>query len=172
MSFGAKSLLDAEAARTILEHWLEKDPHTGVLNKERSERVPPSKEACLELLKWKKRKLLRPRRPKEPAGPGKEGWEWADMHPDEELVDPDEYMRRQEDFSRVMEGMDKFGDRETELRKRRQQTREERDRTARSADGRRAPEREAFRAATADSSGKYDGLSSQSAKKRSFTERK
>eukprot|EP00971_Amphidinium_carterae_P157309 3118610-Amphidinium_carterae.1 len=41
----AKALLDSEAARAILEHWLEKDPTTEELNKERSERVAPSKQA-------------------------------------------------------------------------------------------------------------------------------
>lgn len=161
LSVGAKSLLDAEAARTILEHWLEKDPMSGHINKERSERVPPSKEACLEYLKWKKRKLLRPRRPAEPAGPGKEGWEWADLHPEDELVTEEDYEQRREAFSRYKEGMDNFGDRDSDLEKRRKQTAQERARDARAQNAQdQDAAKGALRSIAQESSGEYDGLSS------------
>jgi len=162
LSFGAKALLDAEAARTILEHWLEKDPNTETLNKERSERVAPSKEACLAYLQWIRRKLLRPlQRPQEPAGPGKAGWEWADLHPETELLDPEEYMRRKADFDRYMKGMDQFGNRDYELsvRKQRQQEEKERDRRVEELQD-DSPLREAFKAATTGTgdTSQYKGL--------------
>jgi len=160
LAFGAKALLDAEAARTILEHWLEKDPRTEIINKERSERVAPSREACMSYLSWRKREVFLPR-PKEPSGPGKEGWEWADLHPEEELMDPDEFMRRRETLDQYMEGMDRFGDREFELEKRKKEQRKEKDRERLIEDLQDdSPVRDAFRAATAGDGDdeKYQGL--------------
>lgn len=90
LEYNAKSLLDAEAARAILEHWLEGDPTMGPTNKERSERVAPSRESVREYLLWKKKPLLGIRRPVEPQGPGKEAIEWDDLHPEyeEQFQDP------------------------------------------------------------------------------------
>jgi len=114
LSFSAKALLDAEAARAILEHFLEKDPSTEVINKDMSERVSPSRAACRAYLEWKKKPLIQAARPKEPAGPGKEGWEWDDAHPWDEEISPEDYMAQAENFSHYMEGSDNFGDRTAE----------------------------------------------------------
>mmetsp|Transcript_108941 Transcript_108941/g.307000 ORF Transcript_108941/g.307000 Transcript_108941/m.307000 type:complete len:494 (-) Transcript_108941:146-1627(-) len=124
LNFGSKALLDAEAARAILEHWLEKDYNTEVINKEKSERVTPSRQACMEYLRWRKTPLLQPRRPKEPAGPGKEAWEWDDAHPWQMDITAEEYMQQAEQFSHYMDGSDNFGDRQREYEKR-QERREE-----------------------------------------------
>jgi len=119
LSFGAKALLDAEAARAILEHFLDKDPETDVLNRERAERVAPSRQACMAYLKWKKRPMLNARRPEEPAGPGREAWEWDDLHPETQDIDPEEYMRRASDYTQQMEALGRFGDRVHEFEERR-----------------------------------------------------
>jgi len=111
LSTGTKGLLDAESARAILEHWLDKDPDTEKLNKERSERVTPSREACTAYLKWKKKPLLRAARPKEPAGPGKEAWEFDAAFPDADELSPEEYMQRSRDYDYYMQATDHFGDR-------------------------------------------------------------
>eukprot|EP00929_Paragymnodinium_shiwhaense_P014066 TRINITY_DN121942_c0_g1_i1.p1 TRINITY_DN121942_c0_g1~~TRINITY_DN121942_c0_g1_i1.p1 ORF type:complete len:498 (+),score=87.14 TRINITY_DN121942_c0_g1_i1:53-1546(+) len=126
LAFGAKSLLDAEAARAILEHWLERDPETEQINKERSERVMPSREACMAYLKWKKRPLLKARRPREPAGPGKEGWEFDDQNPGSNNLTPEEYMAQTEKFNKYMDASDHFGDRWYEYQARKEERKEER----------------------------------------------
>jgi len=98
LEVNAKALLDAEAARAILEHWLEGDPTMGLSNKERSERVAPSRESVREYLAWKKNPLVGVRRPVEPQGPGKEAIEWDDMHPEyeDQLRDP-RFIREEEE---------------------------------------------------------------------------
>jgi len=117
LSYTAKALLDAESARAILEHFQEIDPNTEKINKERAERVSPSKQACLRYLAWKKRKLLRPVQPSEPAGPGKEGFEWENYHPELEGVDAESFDDENEDFEKYMQGMDRFGDKKFELQR-------------------------------------------------------
>lgn len=114
LAFNAKSLLDAEAARAILEHFVEVDPRTMKQNKERAERVSPSREACLAYLQWKRAPMVSAKRPEEPAGPGGEGFVWDEEHPLEESMTAEEYMAQAANFSNYMEGMDNFGDREAE----------------------------------------------------------
>jgi len=92
----AKALLDSEAARAILEHWLEKDPTTEELNKERSERVAPSKQAALQYLKWKKIAPKKKVRPTEPGGSGKDWFEYDYLNPEESEVSPSEFWESQE----------------------------------------------------------------------------
>lgn len=133
LNFTAKCMLDSQAARAILEHWLDKDPDTEVVNKELSERIAPSREACVAYLKWKKAPLLKPVRPLEPAGPGKEGHEFDYQHDDEDNnISPEEYMSQAERYHHYMEGMDNFGDRTAELDARIQATfeRKQRDKAA------------------------------------------
>jgi putative Holliday junction resolvase len=100
LEYNAKALLDAEAARAILEHWLEGDPTMGPTNKERSERVAPSRESVREYLTWKRNPLLAVRRPVEPQGPGKEAIEWDDMHP--------EYEERSRDARVILDEEERF----------------------------------------------------------------
>jgi len=120
LNFGAKGLLDAEAARAILEHWLAKDERSEVINKELSERVSPSREACTSYLNYRKvRASLPATRPTQPAGPGKDGWEWDDANPESYDMDADEYMGQRQDYDDYMKGMDRFGDRDYEYQKRR-----------------------------------------------------
>lgn len=128
LNFGAKALLDAESARAILEHWLSKDPTSDTLNKERSERVAPSRQACLMYLRRKKvQPSLPPSRPTEPAGPGMEGWEWSDAHPDSYDVTPEEFERSQELFGEYMAASDRFGDVKHEEQKRREKWAEQKE---------------------------------------------
>jgi len=130
LNYGAKSLLDAEAARAILEHFLQKDPVTEQLNKERAERVSPSREACRAYLKWKRRPLLRMQRPTEPAGPGLEAFEWEDLHPESQIESEELFEQRMDDYRRVMEGMDRFGDYLHEVREVRERVAKEKADTA------------------------------------------
>ena len=47
--------------------------------------MAPSREACQRYLKYRKVRALLPKvdeQPEEPAGPGKEAWEWYDRHPE------------------------------------------------------------------------------------------
>lgn len=119
LNFGAKALLDAEAARAILEHWNTKDEVTETINKERSERISPSREACKAYLKYRKVKAHLPAvAPKEPAGPGAEAWQWMDAHPDSYEMDEEQFENKEQVYEDVMEGMDRFGDTEYENRKR------------------------------------------------------
>lgn len=91
LDFSAKSLLDAEAARAILEHFADKDQRTDTLNRELAERVMPSHEACRHYLTWKRRQpYMKLKQPEEPAGPGLDGLAWDDqnaaaLQEDEEL---------------------------------------------------------------------------------------
>lgn len=164
LSFGAKALLDAEAARAILEHWLAKDPATEVLNKEKSERVPPSRKACMAYLKWRNRPLIgasRPKRPEEPAGPGREAWEWSDQNPESEFMSAEEYEEQSEAYEKYMKGMNNFGDRETELKERLAKQRADNARENRIRDLKDdTPLKEAFMAATGNSNdpNQYKGL--------------
>lgn len=164
LAFGAKALLDAEAARAILEHWLAKDPATEVLNKEKSEKVAPSRKAALAYLKWRKRPLIgakKPERPEEPAGPGREAWEWDDMNPESQNLSPEEYARQEQDYERYMKGMDNFGDRESELKERLKKQRAQNARERRIKELQDdTPLREAFAAATGSDPGgnSYQGL--------------
>mmetsp|Transcript_46359 Transcript_46359/g.110392 ORF Transcript_46359/g.110392 Transcript_46359/m.110392 type:complete len:449 (-) Transcript_46359:30-1376(-) len=133
LCYNSKALLDSEAARAILEHWLEKDPVTDELNKERSERVPPSKEAAVSYLTWKKTvpKQAKKERPKEPGGTGKDWAEYDYLNPDADEVTPGEFWQQASDFQRNMDGMDNFGDKYSEyierVRKRVEQRRREAD---------------------------------------------
>lgn len=148
LDFGRKALLDAESARAILEHFLAKDPRTEEVNKERAERVPPSAEACRAYLRWRRRPMLQPRRPSEPAGPGREGWEWSDFHA-AETGEPPAYKVRTEDIDSYMQGMNNWGDRRSEL-----EERLKRERAENAVENRiqelqdETPMREAMRAAT------------------------
>jgi len=110
LNFGAKALLDAEASRAILEHFLQKDPVSEELNKEKAERVPPSRDACRAYLKWRRRPLLEMGRPTEPAGPGLEAFEWDDQHPEAQYEDDELFEERLDSYERMMAGMDSFGD--------------------------------------------------------------
>jgi len=119
LSYSGKALLDAESARAILEHFQEMDPNTEKINKERAERISPSKEACLRYLAWKKRKLLRPMQPSEPAGPGREGFEWDNYHPELAGIDAEDFDEENQNFEGYMQGVDskgfdRFGDEEYE----------------------------------------------------------
>jgi len=119
LEYNAKSLLDAEAARAILEHWLEGDPTMGPTNKERSERVAPSRESVREYLLWKKKPLLGIRRPVEPQGPGKEAIEWDDMHPEweEQFQDP-RFIKNEEARFAAYINSTRVSERETRRRER------------------------------------------------------
>jgi len=120
LNWGAKALLDAEAARAILEHWLARDERSEIMNKELSERIPPSREACLRYLKYRKVKALLPQvevQPEEPAGPGKEGWEWYDRHPESYDVDEETHQSATTAYTDYMKGLDGFGEKERELEK-------------------------------------------------------
>eukprot|EP00931_Biecheleriopsis_adriatica_P101348 TRINITY_DN76502_c0_g1_i1.p1 TRINITY_DN76502_c0_g1~~TRINITY_DN76502_c0_g1_i1.p1 ORF type:complete len:470 (+),score=85.92 TRINITY_DN76502_c0_g1_i1:36-1412(+) len=121
LSYGTKSLLDAEAARAILEHWLTKDSRSEVINKELSERVSPSREACVKFLKYRKvrGKLKQPvMQPTEPAGEGKAGWEWFDQNPEAYDTDEEGVTRSFQAFRDMMDGMDSFGNLTYETQKR------------------------------------------------------
>jgi len=111
LSVNAKALLDAEAARAILEHWLQKDPATEQLNKELSERISPSREACVSYLKYRKvrARLPRPPQPKEPAGEGVESFEWLDRNRDGD-ASYEEYKRTAEVDSWRLKASDYWGE--------------------------------------------------------------
>jgi len=119
LNWGGKALLDAEAARAILEHWLAKDERLEIINKELSERVPPSRQACIRYLKYRKVRALLPEvedeQPEEPAGEGKEGWEWFDAHPDSYNVDDEGHEQAVAAYRDYMKGLDGFGSKEAEL---------------------------------------------------------
>ncbi|CAK8997247.1 unnamed protein product [Durusdinium trenchii] len=147
LNWGAKALLDSEAARAILEHWLSKDERSEIINKELSERVAPSREACMRYLKYRKvRAALPPAKdlqPEEPAGPGKEAWEWYDRHPESYEVDEEEHQSATSAFNDYMAGLDGFGDKERDAEKRRGERRTARREERRVRRARRASDREA-----------------------------
>lgn len=146
LNWSAKALLDSEelidvgpltihvcrclqAARAILEHWLSKDDRSEIINKELSERVAPSREACMRYLKYRKVKAMLPQptmdsQPEEPAGPGREAWEWYDRHPDSYEVDEEQHQSATTAFNDYMKGLDGFGEKERELEKMAEQRRQ------------------------------------------------
>lgn len=153
LSYSAKALLDAESARAILEHFQERDPKTEKINKERAERISPSKQACLRYLAWKKRKLLKPVQPSEPAGPGKEGFEWENYHPELSVVGAEEFAAENDAFEKYMQGSDRFGDRTYEFARYKEkfEAKKEMDKQLRE-DQRETPARSALEAAVGASS--------------------
>mmetsp|Transcript_119333 Transcript_119333/g.283282 ORF Transcript_119333/g.283282 Transcript_119333/m.283282 type:complete len:338 (+) Transcript_119333:369-1382(+) len=163
MNWGAKGLLDSEAARAILEHWLSKDENTEIINKELSERIAPSRQACIRYLKYRKVRAMLPEveegPPEEPAGPGKEGWEWYDRHPGSYDLDEDSHERAVEAFRDYMGGLDGFGDKEYEFQKREDRRAKNRaDNERVKAAREQSAARQAFRDAAAAQDKKFKGM--------------
>jgi putative Holliday junction resolvase len=132
LDYSSKALLDSEAARSILEHWLEGDPGLGKLNKDKSERVPPTKEAVRAYLLWKKNPLSRVKqRPVEPQGMGKEAFEWYDLNQESARDDYDFLMEQRENYTKVMKAQEWFGHKEFEKDKKKIEARKDRARTQR-----------------------------------------
>eukprot|EP00913_Durusdinium_trenchii_P014674 g13767.t1 len=99
LNWGAKALLDSEAMA-----W----------DGELSERVAPSREACMRYLKYRKvRAALPPAKDLQPEEPRKEAWEWYDRHPESYEVDEEEHQSATSAFNDYMAGLDGFGDKES-----------------------------------------------------------
>eukprot|EP00439_Symbiodinium_sp_Y106_P048933 s1497_g6.t1 len=143
LNWGAKALLDSEAARAILEHWLDKDENSEIINKELrielSERIAPSKQACIRYLKYRK--------------------EWYDRHPGSYDLDEDSHERAVEAFRDYMGGLDGFGDKEYEFQKREDRRAKNRaDNERVKAMREQSAARQAFRDAAAAQDKKFQGM--------------
>jgi len=167
LNWSAKALLDSEAARAILEHWLSKDDRSEIINKELSERIAPSREACIRYLKYRKVKALLPQptmelQPEEPAGPGKEAWEWYDRHPESYEVDEEQHESATTAYNDYMQGLDGFGEKERELEKKAEKQAELKEEKRRIREKRRESDanaaREVFRDKVSESSKNYKGM--------------
>jgi len=121
LDFSDKAMLDSEAARAILEHFLEKDPATEKLNKERADRVNPSRQACKKYLEWKKRPLIEMKRPKEPPGMWAEAVQYDEWTEGAEDVSPELYESQLQSYSRSMKGMGSFASPKLERKEERQE---------------------------------------------------
>lgn len=110
LNIGAKGILDSEAARAILEHFLEKDEVTGVLNRERAALVAPSPEAAKAYLVAKRMQKMHLKEPTTPSGPGIESFVWEGANQENLRPSAEDLETIDNSYDRYMRGMNFFGD--------------------------------------------------------------